>query len=223
MNWTKLSVDQWNDQAAWWNDMETIWHKGPRAEILNFFFQFIGEQPQTILDLGCGPGVSTKLMKQKGHNPIGTDHSPEMVHNANERGVEAYVCSDNRLPFSKESFDVVFACTSLEWTNEPHKLIKEASRVLKPGGRFVAVTLGPYARPRTSAYERLYGKEVIHNMMMPWELQQLLEEHGFEHKGNFGAYSGKNTPDSNIIDQLGNNWIAKASLSFLFAFATIKK
>ncbi|MGM7702774.1 class I SAM-dependent methyltransferase [Pseudalkalibacillus sp. Hm43] len=222
MNWAKSSVNRWNEQAAWWDEMESIWQKGPRAEILKFFFNFIGNQPQKILDLGCGPGVSTKRMNQSGHCAIGADHSPEMVQKAGTRGVEAHVCTDNRLPFPDEAFDVVFACTSLEWTNQPHELIKEASRVLKKDGKFVAVTLGPYAVPRTSAYDRLYGKEVVHNMMMPWELHRLMEEHGFTHKENYGVYSGKNRPDSNIIPLLKDNWVAKSSLSFLYAFAATK-
>lgn len=222
-NWSKLSVEKWDQQATKWSDMDHIWEEGSRAQILSFFFDFIGKNQQHILDLGCGPGASTKLMKEKGHKTVGTDHSEEMVQKARERGIESKVCSENRLPYSDDSFDVVFACTSLEWTDHPHLLIKEASRVLKQGGKFVAVTLGPYARPRKNAYDRLYGKEVIHNMMMPWELHQLLEEHGFEHNDNFGTYSGKNAPNSDVIQALGDNWVAKSSLSFLYAFATIKR
>ncbi|MGP4078713.1 hypothetical protein ACTWQL_02280 [Pseudalkalibacillus sp. R45] len=59
-------------------------------------------------------------------------------------------------------------------------------------------------------------------MLMPWELHQLLGEHGFNIKTMQGAFSGKYTPNSNIIDLLDNNWVAKSALSFLWAFAAVK-
>ncbi|WP_349408462.1 class I SAM-dependent methyltransferase [Pseudalkalibacillus sp. SCS-8] len=223
MNWAKRSVDRWDEHAIWWDEMETLWKDGPRATILEFFFHFIGDEPKCILDLGCGPGISTSLMIEKGHHAVGTDHSPNMIQKATERGVEVFKSNDNRLPFQDEVFNVVFACTSLEWTDEPHQLIKETHRVLKPAGDFVAVTLGPYANPRSHGYDRLYGNFVVHNMMMPWELHQLLDDHEFEHKENFGVYTGAHSPYPKIIDLLGENWVAKSALSYLYAFATRKK
>ncbi|WP_261130315.1 class I SAM-dependent methyltransferase [Bacillus sp. Marseille-Q3570] len=224
MDWNNKSTELWNDQAERWNEQERIWKKGPRAEMLEFFFKSVGYTKNTrVLDLGCGPGVSTKLMNEEGYKAIGIDQSERMVRYALDRNVEAYVTTDNILPFEDENFNAVFACTSLEWTDEPHQLIKEINRILKPGGIVVTVTLGPYAPPRQSGYERLYGKKVVHNMLMPWELHQLLGEHGFIIKTMQGAFSGKHTPNSNIIDLLDNNWVAKSALSFLWAFAAVKE
>ncbi|MCF6410332.1 class I SAM-dependent methyltransferase [Pseudalkalibacillus salsuginis] len=222
MDWNSKSTELWGDQADRWNKQEHIWEKGPRAEMLDFFFETIdGTLHPKVLDMGCGPGVSTSLMNLQGYQALGIDQSEGMVRYAKERDVEAYVMTDNVIPFKDNHFDGVFACTSLEWTDEPHQLIKEIERILKPGGTFVAVTLGPYARPRQSAYGRLYGEKVIHNMMMPWELRHLLEEHGFSVNEMRGAYAGKHMPNSNIIDLLDDNWIAKSALSFLWAFAAV--
>lgn len=44
------------------------------------------------------------------------------------------------LPYADASFDGVYCINVLEHAPEPEKLIAEAARVLKPGGRFVAVT-----------------------------------------------------------------------------------
>jgi ubiquinone/menaquinone biosynthesis C-methylase UbiE len=220
--WGKRSAEIWDNQAQFWDERASMWDNGPRAQMLSFFYEQIGDGDLKVLDFGCGPGESTKRMKEKGYQTFGVDQSIEMVNAAKARGLEAYQSDGEKLPFEDETFDAIFVCTSLEWSAEPNKIIAEIARVLKPGGKVLAITLGAYAHPRRTAYERLYGKPVIHNMMMPWELLQLLEDHGLQCVDMKGTYSGENKPPLDVIDQLGDNWMAKAAMSFLWGFSSVK-
>ncbi|TLS38274.1 class I SAM-dependent methyltransferase [Pseudalkalibacillus caeni] len=227
MDWNLMSTELWDDEAKNWGKRENkakAWERGPRKAMIDFLFDYIGQPPGTVLDFGCGTGESTKIMMERGYDSIGTDQSTKMVKTAMQKGVQAKDMKNNTLPFSNESFDSIFACTSLEWTNRPSELISEVSRVLKQGGKIVAVTLGPSARPRWSAYKRLYGEQVIHNMMMPWELKALLEDHGLECTRMAGAQSGnKPLVDQETYELLSENWIAQASISFLWGIGAVKK
>jgi ubiquinone/menaquinone biosynthesis C-methylase UbiE len=218
MNWTQRSIQVSDVEAPTWDKQNDAWLEGPRAEMLEFFYQFV-PQGVKVLDLGCGPGESTRLMKEKGYLAIGVDQSPKMIEAAQSRGVDSYITDCNPLPFEDNEFDAIFVCTALEWSEEPHKIVKEMVRVLKPSGYVVAVTLGPLTRPRWSAYQRLYGQPVIHNMMMPWEMQKLLEEHGLTCNDMKGASSD----EVNAVESLKNNWRFQAALSFLWAFGMIKE
>lgn len=192
--------------------------------MLQFFFEFTAAPGLKVLDLGCGPGESTRLMMECGYKAVGVDQSPKMIEAALKREVEAHVSDSDPLPFDDGEFDAIFACTSLEWSEQPHKIVKEMARVLKPGGLAVAVTPGPSAAPRWAAYRRLYGEPVVHNLMMPWELHKLMEEHGFACKDMRGAYSREaNGPDERAIALLQNHWIHQASLSSFWAFGMIKQ
>lgn len=220
IEWADDSVRVWEAAAKHWDDHPDWWSRGPRAEMFDFFCQFAGAGPLSALDIGCGPGVSTRMMLDYGYDAVGLDQSEKMVEAALGRGVKALVSRCDPIPFADASFDAAFACTSLEWTPAPSRIVGEIYRVLKPGGAFVAITLGPSAGPREMGYRRLYGEPVIHNMMMPWELRRLCEEHGFSCESMRGAH--RRAPDS-VIEALQGDWLALSSLHFLWGFAFRKQ
>lgn len=223
MNISKKTVEEWDKQAPEWNKWDYLWQHGPRAETLRFFARFAGAPQLDVLDHGCGPGESTRLLKAMGYNAVGVDWSPHMIELAKARGVEAHVSDSQPLPFADNTFDAVFACTSLEWSAEPSRLVGELVRVTKPGGRIVAATLGAFTSPRTVAYPRLHGKPVSHNMMMPWELHRLLQEYGLEILEMNGAYPRNNAIPQEAIQALEGKWMAQAALATLWAFGAIKQ
>ena len=54
------------------------------------------------------------------------------------------VCGDiEKLPFSDNTFDLVFSSLSMQWCNDLNAALLEAKRVLKPGGLYVFTTFGP--------------------------------------------------------------------------------
>jgi 2-polyprenyl-6-hydroxyphenyl methylase/3-demethylubiquinone-9 3-methyltransferase len=93
-----------------------------------------------LLDLGCGAGFLTNVLAQEGYQVTGVDISASSLNVArNEdatQGVDYLQGDVHELPFADESFDAVSALDLLEHVGEPKQVIKEAARVLKPGGLF---------------------------------------------------------------------------------------
>ncbi|NUN05161.1 MAG: 3-demethylubiquinone-9 3-O-methyltransferase [Bdellovibrio sp.] len=98
-----------------------------------------------ILDMGCGAGHVTNSLAQAGHEVTGVDLSSTSLKIAEAKDVTGkvnYLRADvYRLPFSRESFDVVVAMDLLEHVMDPQKIITQATRVLRPGGLFIYSTV----------------------------------------------------------------------------------
>lgn len=96
--------------------------------------------PVKILDLGCGAGFLTHEMAKLGHDVVGIDLSEEslrMAQKLDETGRVKYVQGDATVtPFPEGCFDVVCAMDLLEHVENPEAIVREASRLLRPGGLF---------------------------------------------------------------------------------------
>jgi ubiquinone/menaquinone biosynthesis C-methylase UbiE len=101
-----------------------------------------------IVDLGCGPGVSTfELARQLPEsNLIGLDISPRMLNEARHRRRTAGIASKRitwvradaaHLPFENSSVDACTGHSFLYLVSNRRKVLREIKRVLKPGGRLV--------------------------------------------------------------------------------------
>lgn len=111
-----------------------------------------------VLDVGCGTGVLTRLAAQmvgpSGH-AVGIDPAPRMIgvarENASRTGSQAgfRLAAIERLPFDDSSFDVVLSSMMLHHLppDLKHDGLAEVYRVLKPGGRLVAVDIDHPANP----------------------------------------------------------------------------
>lgn len=106
-------------------------------------------KPQRVLDVGCGTGRGTALLKKRWRDAevIAVDVSLPMLHEARRnRGwfrTFARACADGQaLPFPDHSMDLVYSNLCLQWCDSPRPLLAECARVLKPGGFVVASTLG---------------------------------------------------------------------------------
>lgn len=93
-----------------------------------------------VLDIGCGGGFLTNELALHGHEVWGIDLSLGSLETAKERDATKKVhyerASAYELPYERAQFDVVCAMDLLEHVEQPAQVIKEASRVLKPGGLF---------------------------------------------------------------------------------------
>lgn len=101
-------------------------------------------RPARVLDVGCGAGFLVAHLADQGHRVIGMDLSVGSLLSArsappNDPGRErkCWLAADAyRLPFPDATFDAVCALDFLEHVTAPHRVIAEAARVLRPGGRF---------------------------------------------------------------------------------------
>ncbi len=100
----------------------------------------LAPQPgEYILDLGCGTGQLTANLAEAGAVVTGIDNSPEMIAQARENYPQLEFLLANGTDFSlNKSVDAVFSNAALHWIKPPEAAVSCISKVLKPGGRFVA-------------------------------------------------------------------------------------
>ena len=114
-----------------------------------------------LLDIGCG---TNELVRRYGHG-VGVD-----VYQWGD--VDLVVQDTSELPFGSKSFDTVACLAALNHIPNRKAVLKEAKRLLRPGGRFI-MTMIP---PRVSA--------VWHFLRKPWDVDQ--NERGMEEGEVYG-------------------------------------
>ena len=103
-----------------------------------------------ILDVACGagyPALTAAESVRPGGRVVATDISPNMIavasQHAHRRGIDNidFVEMDaEHLQFADDSFDAVTNAYGLMFCPDAHAALREAHRVLKPGGRCALVT-----------------------------------------------------------------------------------
>ncbi len=99
---------------------------------------------QRMLDIGCGEGRFCRMLAERGASVIGIDVTAEMAQTARARGSahDAYtLASADKLPFADATFDLAVSYVTLVDIVEYAAAIREAARVLRPGGRVVVANL----------------------------------------------------------------------------------
>jgi len=96
--------------------------------------------PRRVLEVGCGAGELAARLTEKVDVVVALDQSPRMVALTAARGVDARVADVQELPFPDASFDAVLAAWMLYHVPDLERGLRELARVVRPGGRLVAVT-----------------------------------------------------------------------------------
>jgi SAM-dependent methyltransferase len=97
--------------------------------------------PRRVLEVGCGQGwLSDRIMRELECDVIAVDQSEHMVDLTRARGVAARVADVQQLPFGDAEFDCAVAAWMLYHVPSVDRALAELSRVVRPGGRLVAVT-----------------------------------------------------------------------------------
>jgi SAM-dependent methyltransferase len=101
----------------------------------------------SVLDVGCGPGLTDAFLTGKFKLLAGVDVSPRMVERAREANPTARyeVYDGSRLPFESGSFDLSFAICVLHHVEPPARpaFAAEAARVTRPGGLVAVLEHNP--------------------------------------------------------------------------------
>lgn len=96
----------------------------------------------TILDCGCGIGLSSYLLAKIGFKVIGIDMSPLFISEAKKRygnqpNLIFFIGDANKMSFAEHSFDAVCSFDLLEHVNDLNGVLKEMYRVLKDSGLLI--------------------------------------------------------------------------------------
>ncbi len=131
------------------------------------FLQVLNPQPgEKILDLGCGSGYLTNVIREEGAVVLGVDSSAEMIEKAKQKypQTEFKVANATDMGYNA-SFNAIFSNAVLHWikAQDQPKMLASVYQALKPGGRFVA---------------EMGGKGNVGRMIST--LRKLLQQHGYE-------------------------------------------
>ncbi len=139
------SREHWERHARNWAvwarkpDFDAYWEYSPT------FFDLVPTPGLRTLEVGCGEGRVARDLVKRGHRVTAVDATAELLrlaHDADDMG-DYLRCDAAALPFAKGSFDLVVFYNSLMDIDEMDGAVREAARVLMPGGRMCACVTHP--------------------------------------------------------------------------------
>ncbi|HBP51305.1 MAG: Methyltransferase type 11 [Candidatus Shapirobacteria bacterium GW2011_GWE1_38_10] len=151
-----------------------FWFVGKRFFIKTYLDK-ITSKISTILDIGSGTGGTTKLLEKYG-KVIGIEKNSFAQSLSKKRGLEVVKGKAEKLPFKKNSFDLVTILDVLYHRDikNINKVIKETSRVLKPKG-FILITDSAFSFLQGNHSSFVYEKR----RFTVSELKKILYKNGF--------------------------------------------
>jgi DNA-binding transcriptional ArsR family regulator len=143
----RANTEGWADSVA--GDMERHYSPGRTWEALARAMTSLVDVGD-VLDIASGDGVLAELLAPHARSILCVDTSERVVAAAHARlkafrNVEVKLGDMHDLNLGARRFDLVLLMHALTYSEQPAKAIAEAARVLKPGGRLLATTLGRHA------------------------------------------------------------------------------
>ena len=138
--------DAWEAEAANWVEWaRRAGHDSYGRFHREAFLELLPPPGRRTLDVGCGEGRLARDLKALGHQVVAVDAAPSMVAHAREADPngEYVLASGSALPFEDGSADLVVAFMSLQDMDDADGAVREAWRVLEPGGRFCVALVHP--------------------------------------------------------------------------------
>jgi trans-aconitate 2-methyltransferase len=99
------------------------------------------EDPKTIIDIGCGPGNSTQILRKRWPRAdiVGLDKSEKMIERARtDYPGQAWMTADASMLETDRQYDIVFSNAAIHWIPDHHLLIPRLFQLVKHNG-FLAI------------------------------------------------------------------------------------
>lgn len=150
----RIASESFQKQGADWDEMRAL---GLPAEAVEASLgELVPPGTGRLLDIGTGTGRVLELLGPRVQEGLGVDASKQMLALARARLARAALshCSVRladmyRLPLPDAGFDVAVLQMVLHHAEDPGRVITEASRVLRPGGRLIVVELAAHRQADT--------------------------------------------------------------------------
>ncbi|MGH8034290.1 MAG: ArsR/SmtB family transcription factor [Lysobacterales bacterium] len=172
---SKRHGDSWADSVA--GDMERHYSPGRTWEAMAHGLASLLD-PGDVLDIASGDGVLAELLAPRAGHITCVDIS-ERVIEAGRTRLQGYPNVDFRLgdmhalDIAAQTFDTVLLMHALTYTRQPQAVVSEAARVLRRGGKLLAVTLAEHRHEKMVA---LYDHANLG--FTPRQLEQLAKTAG---------------------------------------------
>lgn len=136
-------------------------HRNRHATALDWIDGLALAPGSNTLDIGCGAGLMSVALAQRGFRVHAIDSVEAMIEQARKRAEEngttdllnVDIGNVYALAFEEDSFDLVVALGVIPWLEQPEVAMQEMARVTKPGG-YVILTADNRAR--------------LNNLLDPW-------------------------------------------------------
>jgi SAM-dependent methyltransferase len=195
-----MSVDSWTEVAGAW-DRNSAFVEQLKAPVTTALLAALELRAgDVVCEVGAGSGELSRVLAERvapGGRVVATDPADGMVDVMRERlrdvpGVEVRACDAAATPLADGEAKGVVARMSLMFSSEPAAAVREAFRVLSPGGRYAAAT---WAGPVDNMWMAAVGMAAAmsgaahgagptapggpFSLSEPKQLLELLEEAGF--------------------------------------------
>lgn len=135
-----------------WNPTGYLKYEKERSQpAIDLVMRISHDNPESILDIGCGPGNSTGILYERWRNAriTGLDNSPAMLEKAQNTNKHInWVLGDASGDLSNlGQFDIIFSNAALQWIPDNEILIGKLFNMLNPGGVMAAQV--PYMEEMT--------------------------------------------------------------------------
>jgi ubiquinone/menaquinone biosynthesis C-methylase UbiE/DNA-binding transcriptional ArsR family regulator len=137
--------------APQWDRIRSL--HAPETVVEEAVLEAIGSKPvRSLLDLGTGTGRMLQLLAPHATRAVGLDASHAMLSvaraNLEKAGLTRVELRQGDVyapPFARGSFDLVVLHQVLHYLDDPARAVREAARLLAPGGRLLIVDFAPHA------------------------------------------------------------------------------
>jgi len=120
-----------------------FWQEVFKAE-LDYILQEL-KGAKDVLSVGCGPAIIETGLSEHGFNVTGLDISKEALGQAPD-SIRTVAGSAENMDFADSSFDAAIYIASVQFIEKYREAIKQTARVLRPGGKLLAMLLNPQSQ-----------------------------------------------------------------------------